>query len=302
MTGDVFAQALSRAVELREQTRRLFERPLVNMTLCGLGEPLVNRRTPSFVRAIHETGFRCSMSSNASLLDEATGRALLDAGLRRIFINAGDLDAAYESVYRLPFERTRDNISRFADMALGRCDVVLVIVGHDSDPERAHTVMQYWRERGIEHFQHHDLVNRAGSLSVEHMQFATHPYVPVARELLSDRGLEPVCPVPFGFLFIGYDGQYYLCSMDWEKQVPLGSIFDESFSSVMQQKLLHVTTREPICANCSHDPLNTLAEQLRTTACSRDDARPEQEALLANIAVADERARVVAARFALDPA
>jgi MoaA/NifB/PqqE/SkfB family radical SAM enzyme len=298
MTGDVFEQALHRAVELREQTRHLFEHDEVTVTLCGLGEPLVNRRTPSFVHAINDAEFSCAMSTNASLLDEATGGALLDAGLRRVFINASDLDEAYESVYQLSFERTRDKITRFAAMARDRCEVVLVIVGHDSDPERARAVMHHWRERGIEQFQHYDLANRAGSLSVEHMQFARHPYVPAARELLRDRGIQPLCLVPFRFLFIGYDGQYYLCSMDWEKQVPLGSIFDESFSSVMRKKLLHVTTREPICAMCSHDPLNTLAEQLRTTARSGDEPPAEGETLLANIAAANDVVRAVAAGFA----
>jgi MoaA/NifB/PqqE/SkfB family radical SAM enzyme len=298
MTADVFAQVRRRAIEFREQARREFADVEVTVTFCGLGEPLLNRCTPAFVRAIGDAGFRCQMSTNASLLDEATGSALLDAGLRGVFINAGDLDATYETVYGLSFERTRDNISRFAAMALGRCGVVLVIVGHDNDPERVDAVTRYWRERGIQQIQYHDLFNRGGSLNVEHMHFAQHRYVPVARELLRDGGVEPICAAPFRFLFVGYDGQYYLCSMDWEKQVPLGSVFDESFSSVMQQKLRHVATREPICASCSHEPLNTLAERLRTTASRGDTAPHEHDSLLAHIAADSGAARTVAAAFA----
>ena len=46
-----------------------------------------------------------------------------------------------------------------------------------------------------------------------------------------------MCGAPFGYLFIGYDGQYYLCCSDWKKETPMGSVFDESFLSVTEKKL-----------------------------------------------------------------
>ena len=85
------------------------------------------------VRRIREAGFGCAMSSNASLLNEKRGRELLDAGLQRININVGDVDDNYEEVYKLPFERTRDNILQFAEMAKGQCDVRIVLVNYRQD-------------------------------------------------------------------------------------------------------------------------------------------------------------------------
>jgi hypothetical protein len=64
-------------------------------------------------------------------------------------------------------------------------------------------------------------------------------------------------------MFVGYDGQYYLCCSDWKKETPMGSVFDESFHSVTGAKLGFVLTREPVCKSCNLDPLNQLADELR---------------------------------------
>jgi hypothetical protein len=49
-----------------------------------------------------------------------------------------------------------------------------------------------------------------------------------------------LCGAPFAYLFIGYDGQYYLCCSDWKKETPMGSVFDESFHSVTAKKLAYL--------------------------------------------------------------
>jgi hypothetical protein len=64
-------------------------------------------------------------------------------------------------------------------------------------------------------------------------------------------------------LFVGYDGQYYLCCSDWKKEVAFGSVFDTSFMAIMGPKLERTATRQPICKNCNHDPVNRLTEALR---------------------------------------
>jgi MoaA/NifB/PqqE/SkfB family radical SAM enzyme len=65
MSAEVFAQTLERAKEFRATARSLFEDSNVTITLCGLGEPLLNPRTPSFVQTITEAGFSCALSSRA---------------------------------------------------------------------------------------------------------------------------------------------------------------------------------------------------------------------------------------------
>ena len=91
-----------------------------------------------------------------------------------------------------------------------------------------------------------------------------------------------MCPTPFAYLFIGYDGQYYLCCSDWKKEVPLGSVADTSFTDVMVAKLAHARTRQPVCKTCNLDPLNKLTEALRARDAGEADA-PDVDALIEHI-------------------
>ncbi len=281
MAPAVFEQALARSVELRTKLRAL-GRPELRMSLCGLGEPLLNRHTPSFVRRVREEGFDCTMSSNAALLDEARSHALLEAGLQRICINVGDRDGDYEEIYKLPFERTRDNVLRFKELAGDACEVLIVLVDHRGDAEHLDGMRRYWGDHGLHAFMEYEIMNRGGALFVDHMRFEEYPQLAAARELLEGNGIEAVCPTPFSFLFIGYDGQYYLCCSDWKKEVPLGSVADTSFTDVMLAKLEHARTRQPVCKTCNLDPLNKLTEALRARDAGEADA-PDIEQLIERI-------------------
>jgi MoaA/NifB/PqqE/SkfB family radical SAM enzyme len=263
MSPEVYTQSLRRATEYRDLALEKLGED-VGLSLCGLGEPLLNRHTPEFVRQARDAGFEVVMSSNGALLNEDRGRALLEAGLRRILINVGAEGDEYESVYQLPFERTRDNVAHFVEMAGPECAVQVVLVDYQRDPEHVHRMEEYWRERGVNSFVSYDIMNRGGALFVDHMQFETYPQLAQAREMLASRGADvPLCGAPFGYLFIGYDGQYYLCCSDWKKETPMGSVFDESFRSVTEKKLSYVVTRSPVCKTCNHDPINRLTETLK---------------------------------------
>jgi MoaA/NifB/PqqE/SkfB family radical SAM enzyme len=281
MTPEVFEQALGRCDELRTKLRAL-GRPELKMSLCGLGEPLLNRDTPMFVRRVREEGFDCTMSSNAALLDEPRAHALLEAGLQRIAINVGDIDADYEDIYKLPFERTRDNVLRFKELAGDACEVIIVLVDHRRDRAHLESMRQYWGDFGMRAFMEYEIMNRGGALFVDHMQFEEYPQLTEARELLAGRGVEAVCPTPFAYLFIGFDGQYYLCCSDWKKEVPLGSVADASFSDVMVAKLAHARSRQPVCKTCNLDPLNKLTEALRARDAGEADA-PDIDTLIEKI-------------------
>jgi MoaA/NifB/PqqE/SkfB family radical SAM enzyme len=281
MTRAVFEQSLGRCAELRTKLRAL-GRPELKISLCGLGEPLLNRDTPSFVRRVREEGFECTMSSNAALLDEPRAHALLEAGLQRIAINVGDKDGDYEEIYKLPFERTRDNVLRFKELAGDACEVIIVLVDHRSDRGHLDAMRKYWGDFGLRAFMEYEIMNRGGALFVDHMQFDEFPQLGEARGLLADRGIEAVCPTPFAYLFIGYDGQYYLCCSDWRKEVPLGSVADASFTDVMVAKLAHARSREPVCKTCNLDPLNKLTEAMRARDAGDADA-PDVDALIGKI-------------------
>jgi MoaA/NifB/PqqE/SkfB family radical SAM enzyme len=262
MDVDTFDKALARAVDYRDVVRDVSGLE-VTVSLCGLGEPLINKNTVSFVEKVKAEGFRCSMSSNGALLTEDKTHALLDAGLDEIYINISDIHEEYERIYNLPFDSTCENITRFAELAQGRCTPVIILVDHREDRDHIKAMEAFWRKRGLKKFHDYSVINRGGALFVEHMQFEEYSEMVQARNELTDGGAQPLCGAPWGFLFIGYDGNYYLCCSDWRKQASLGSVFDHSFLQVTRQKLAMVVSREPVCKTCNHDPINMLTEELR---------------------------------------
>src|SRR6185436_14878780 len=98
---------------------------------------------------------------------------------------------------------------------------------------------------------------------------------------------EPVvCQAPFSLLFVGYDGQYYLCCSDWKKEAPLGSVFEASFVDIAGAKLAHVSGREPVCKSCNHDPLNRVTEEMRLIGAGQAD-QAALDAVLADVLESD---------------
>ena len=254
MSPEVFENGHERALGLRESIR---------VNLCGLGEPLLNRHVPDFIRQVRGAGVECGMSSNGSLLDEKKAAAVLEAGVGRVFLNVGDRGDDYEEVYKLPFERTLANVERFVAMAGDDCEVYLVLVNHRRDPEHTEDMRQFWQERGVTRFQEFDVINRGGALFVDEMQYQQMPELAEAREMLAEGGGHALCSVPFTTMFVGYDGLYYLCCSDWRKQAPLGSVFDTDTDEVARRKFEHVASGEPVCKSCNLDPLNRLTDELR---------------------------------------
>jgi MoaA/NifB/PqqE/SkfB family radical SAM enzyme len=298
MAPELFDVALARAVEVRALTKERSGTES-HVSLCGLGEPLLNKHAPRYVGQVKAEGFRCLMASNGSLLSREKGEALVEAGLDEILINIGDIEEEYEAVYHLPFAKTRDNIARFVDIAAGHCDVTIVLVDHHQDKAHVESMKAYWQEYGVTDFLTFEIMNRGGSLFVDHMQYEAMPQLARARELLAETGSTPRCAVPLLGLFVGYDGQYYLCCSDWEKQTPMGSVHDLSFEDVLAAKLDYVTSRTPVCRTCNIDPVNQLTEKLQAF----DEGRATQaqvDALVSSISASSALIEAGAASIGLD--
>jgi MoaA/NifB/PqqE/SkfB family radical SAM enzyme len=268
MSMEVFEQALFRAGELTSLGS-------VHVNLCGLGEPLLNKHAPEMVRRIREQGFGAGMSSNASLLNEKKATALVEAGLQKIFINVGDIDDDYEEVYKLPFEKTRDNVLRYIDMSKGVTEVHIVLVDYRQDKNHVRAMRSYWEGFGVKNFMEFEIMNRGGALFVDHMQYAQYAERTEAISTLmaNNDGELPICAVPFSSCFVGYDGNFYLCCSDWKKEAAVGNVFDASPFSVMEPKLAHVLSGEPVCKTCNLDPVNRMTDILRDI--NAGDAKPE---------------------------
>jgi MoaA/NifB/PqqE/SkfB family radical SAM enzyme len=273
MAPETFERALARVLEFRPFSLAELNKD-IQVSLCGLGEALLNKHTVSFVRQVREAGLSCALASNGALLSEKVARELLDAGLSSIQLNVGERDEEYERIYKLPWDRTLENVVRFRELAGEDCAAQIVLVNHRENPGHLDSMQEFWRGHGFTEFVEFDLINRGGALFVDHMQYDAFPEQAQAKELLAIGRAEPVvCQAPFSLPFIGYDGQYYLCCSDWKKEAPMGRVFDHSFLDVTEAKLAHVSTREPVCKSCNHDPVNRVTEELRliSSAQSGDD-------------------------------
>lgn len=263
-----FTAALGRAVEYRDTVREFQRRSpgflntpddTIWLSFCGMGEPLLHPRVVDYIGRVAEQGLRPIINTNGALLTPERAEALMDAGLSMACINVGETGEQYDAVYGLPFERTRANVEHFLDAAPGRCIAVIVLVDHRDDADHAASMREYWSERGATAFAPFSLINRAGSLTVEDQHEAWLSFDDRARAVLERRGEATRCAVPFLYPFIGYDGNYYLCSSDWRKEVNLGNVFEHSLVDLFDEKAERVRTRSPICADCTHEPTNKVA-------------------------------------------
>ena len=104
---------------------------------------------------------------------------------------------------------------------------------------------------------------------------------------------------PFGSWSIGFtDGQYYLCCSDWKKEVAFGSVFETSFMAIMGDKLERAATRQPICKNCNHDPVNRLTEALRDRSSGQVTDDGSVDRLLEELIEQDTTSRTIVAELA----
>lgn len=266
MSDENFDHALSRVIELQAEIMAANpDKTLeVHVNFCGLGEPLLNKRTPRFIRDAKAAGFTVSLSSNGALLDAARLEAVLEAGVDKFSMNVGELDDDYEAIYGLPFETTLENVERLLRDTADRAEVQMVLVDHAGEPQKLNDLTEFWTARGAKEFKRFSLINRGGALNFENFE-QTNPEVNArAMELVADHPNQPVCIAPFLTHFIGYDGNYYLCCSDWRKEVAIGHVSDTPITSVIAAKIAYTQMREPICKNCNVDPINVLADVVRT--------------------------------------
>lgn len=299
MEPDVFRAALDRAAEFAEIAVKKLDAK-VNVALCGLGEPLLNKHLASYVRQVRDAGFDCSVSSNGGLLTEKKAKALLDAGLTRIDLNIGEQGESYEEIYKLNWDKTHRNVVRFIEMAEGRCQVMMILVNHRRDRDHIRAMVQFWRERGVKHFQPYEIINRGGALDPDSQMFGGDELVPALADIQKRTADAPICVAPFVSHFVGYDGQHYLCCQDWTKKTAMGTVFDRSFMDVMGKKLEFVTDRGVVCSACNVDPVNKVTEARLALAEDRVDAE-NYEKTVDQVAGSIEAATDVLERLGMTP-
>lgn len=91
------------------------------VTLHGSGEPTMHPQFPEYVRAVKSRGLECISFTNGFRLNESLSEKLIDAGIDVLRISCIGYDkTTYESsMIRGDFNRVRENVTRFAELAVG---------------------------------------------------------------------------------------------------------------------------------------------------------------------------------------
>lgn len=258
MSFETFEQVVARVKALD---------PLPHITLTGQGESTLHPELIKFIRHASGQGLYVETTTNANLLDKEMSRSILDAGLSSITFSVSDFGHDYELVYNLNFETTYRNIMDFLELReqyQGRnIQVVLSIVEHDLNKGKIDEMKAFWNKAGINFILENPQNNRGGACDNGHYFLDNEGHVDDAKALLAKNSASTICSTPFFFVFIGWNGQYYVCCSDYKKETPLGSVFDYSIDEMDQIKLDGVVDQQiKACADCNVDPVNAVREKL----------------------------------------
>ena len=253
MSSDTFYQVIARVEEMHIP-------PEINFT--GQGESLLHPELVNFAKFLKERKLDFGLTTNASLLSTEKAEALLDAGLARITFSVSDFDEDYEEVYALKFDNTRANIMQFLEKNEDRAEVRISIVEHDINREKISDMKKFWRKAGVQHIFHFGQVNRAGACDQGLYFIGSDRFVREAERRIQEHGVSTLCGTPFKWLFVGWNGNYYLCCNDYEKRNPLGTVFDYGIEEMDEIKYRSLALGPRVCRDCDLDPTNKVREKM----------------------------------------
>lgn len=233
------------------------------VTLQLGGEPLLDRRLEERVAALKQAGIRSvAFTTNASLLDEARARRLIDAGVDAIDFSIDGASAeTFEAIrVNLSYVAVRDNVLRFVALrdVSGRAVQVRVrMVIQQDNARELDAFVSYWRSRlGPDDYVlgrflnwwagwREDLAAVPGALLHEKPPSADFNSLP--------------CLAPFSTLVVLSDGRVPLCCLDYNADTPMGSVVEsgiagvwrgEAFRKVRAEHLARGRVSMPFCRDC----------------------------------------------------
>jgi MoaA/NifB/PqqE/SkfB family radical SAM enzyme len=219
------------------------------------GEPLLDKKLPDRVQMLKKAGVRrVNIATNASLLDEKMGTALVEVGLDEIYITIDSLKKeVYEAIrVRLDFDTVYNNIRNFIDLR-NRLNPNLFI-----RIQMVHQALNYDEAKDF-HAHWKKILPHTDQVVVR----KAHNWASAA-EVMSFGDEDDVnnypCVALWGTCAIHVNGDVPLCCMDTELQHKLGNLWTQSIEevwrggSMQEKKGKHLCGRRgdiPICNGCT---------------------------------------------------
>ncbi|MDW8368804.1 MAG: radical SAM protein [Geminicoccaceae bacterium] len=231
------------------------------------GEPTVNPLLPTFVRLAVEAGHKTFLSTNATLLSERLSRALIEAGLHRVYLCLDGFDAEAQESYRVrsDFERTKTNIERFVALrdalSPGRPLCVLqTLLTRYSEGQRE-AIVAWARAIGIDRVRFKSF--SLGTYTSEEERAAAERFLPrdpsLRRRPEEDAPPPSTCGEPLHSPVVFYDGRLGLCCIDYDQKVAMPSILEQGFLAAwsapeaVAARADGFRKRHEICRHCAYN-------------------------------------------------
>lgn len=256
-----------------ELFHKVVDECLAQPNFSGLGlalqnEPLVDPRLPELMgyftqRRPEESPAILFLATNGIELTPRTFARLRDAGLDflQVSVNA-DSKEEYERLSPgRSWETLQRNLGALMEQDLSRVGVHLSFVRTRTNHEEIQRAVRAWRKRGVQAYIHH-LSNRAGSLETygeyfieeERLSAGQRAFRAVVKRLL------PVCPYVFFQASVLWNGDVLVCTHDWNRQVLLGNVAEQSLSEIWNGQAANAARRAmlegrfdglPSCRGCT---------------------------------------------------
>ena len=253
-----------------------------------VGEPLLHGSLPEMIKQMVQSGRieRTELTTNASMLNETIGSALVESGLDyvRVSIYSADQKRHQEITgSKISVLKIRENVKKLReirDEARGSKPFIYVkMLNSYNEAENARFLEMYAAiadEAVIEEpMNWNGYENRNLMLSFLGSGVDARDRGRLIRAYDGTRYEKVVCPFPFYTLVINANGDATVCCVDWNKKTFIGNVAESSISAIWSSskmrefRRMHVEGRRhenESCRNCTY---------LLTTPDTLDNLSPD---------------------------
>lgn len=243
--------------------RSLDDKPEIFFNFSG--EPTLNPLLPRFVRLATDNGHRTFLSTNATRLTERLCRALIEAGLGRVYLCMDGFDSEAQETYRVRsrFEQVKANIERFVrlrnELRPGRplCILQTLLTRYSEGQQDA--IVQWAHEIGLDRVRFKSF--STGSYTTPEEKALAERFLPENAELRRSGDAPPPrrCGEPLHSPVVFWDGALGLCCIDYDRRVTMPNIMAAGFADAylseeaVAARAAGYRKQHAICRGCAYN-------------------------------------------------
>jgi radical SAM protein with 4Fe4S-binding SPASM domain len=250
--------------DLRDLTRRA-GRKITRLQLWKDGEPMLHKQHAEMIRLAKRADVAASveLTTNGSLLNQATIRDLLEAGLDVLRISVEHMqDSVYQAISngKVTYTDIRRNVGDLYSQkrASGRPLHVhaKTIDAGLSEAEKAKFIQDFG---GITDSWNIDIISGWSRMQIQDFTLGVQSTMGV--DGMTPKRERLVCPEPFAKLAVNFDGSVSVCCADWAHGTVVGDVTRQSIGEIWEGEQLasfrvrHLSGQRatiPPCSSCDY--------------------------------------------------